>query len=142
MWVKQLWRHFSLLWLMGRGNDRSQQLLWNLIVFSLVTGVSLLTLRFDIKVICGIPKKIKVIWPLLFYSLQIGWRYRCWLSPKWKAFKMMTGKRTGWYICEREDDITIHFKEINAYMMNWMELVEDRDHWTSLDNAELNFRVS
>ena len=40
-----------------------------------------------------------------------------------------------------EDNIRTDLKEIGINTGNWVPLVQDRDYWSALANAELNPRV-
>ena len=55
------------------------------------------------------------------------------------ALKILTGAPTGplgW-----EDNIRIDLKEIGINTRNWVDSTENRDHWRTLVNVALNFRV-
>jgi hypothetical protein len=62
------------------------------------------------------------------------------------AFKMLTGilarkrplgrPRHRW-----EDNIRMDLREIGINTRNWVDLVQDRDYWRALVDAELNLRI-
>ena len=44
--------------------------------------------------------------------------------------------RRGW-----EDNIKMDLQEVGCWVMDWIELAQDRDRWRKLVNAVMNFRV-
>ena len=63
------------------------------------------------------------------------------------ASKILTGKPTGKRPLGRsrfrwEDNIRIDLKELGINTRNWVDLVQDRDHWRAFVKAALNLRVS
>ena len=61
------------------------------------------------------------------------------------AFKNLIGKPTGKRSSERPrrtwDNIRMDLKEIGVNTRNWVDLVQDRDYYRPIVNAELNLRV-
>jgi len=41
----------------------------------------------------------------------------------------------------REDNIKMDLQEVECEVMDWIELVQDRDRWQSLANAVMNLRL-
>jgi hypothetical protein len=39
------------------------------------------------------------------------------------------------------DNITMDLREIGWYVMEWVDLAQDRDQWRALVNTEMNLRV-
>ena len=61
-------------------------------------------------------------------------------------FKILTGTPSGKRSLGRprrrwEDNIRTNLEEIGINTRNWVNSAHDRDHWRSLVNAALNFRV-
>jgi hypothetical protein len=46
------------------------------------------------------------------------------------------GPRRRW-----EDNIKVDLQEVGCRVMDWIELVQDRDRWRALVNAVMNLRV-
>jgi hypothetical protein len=44
--------------------------------------------------------------------------------------------------CRREDNIRMDLREIGCGVMDWIDLVQDRDQWRALVNTVMNLRVS
>jgi len=40
-----------------------------------------------------------------------------------------------------EDNIKIHFQDMEYWVMEWIDLAQDRDRWRALVNSLKNFRV-
>ena len=64
-----------------------------------------------------------------------------------KAFKILTGKRTGKRPLGRprrrwEDNIRMNLEEIGINAGNWVDSAQDRNYWRALVNVALNLRVS
>ena len=62
------------------------------------------------------------------------------------AFKMLTGKPTGKRPLRRprrrwEDNIRMDLEEIGINAGNWVDSAHDRNYWTGLVKAALNFWV-
>ena len=62
------------------------------------------------------------------------------------AFKILTRKPTGKRSLERprcrwKDNIRMDLEEIGINARNWVDSVQDRDHWRALMNAALNLQV-
>jgi ribosome biogenesis protein Nip4 len=41
----------------------------------------------------------------------------------------------------REDNIKMNLQKVGYVVMDWIELVQDRDRWRALVNAVMNLRV-
>ena len=62
------------------------------------------------------------------------------------AFNILMDKRTGkrlsgWRKGRWEDNIIMDLKEIGSNTRNWVGLTQNRDYWSALVKAILNFRV-
>ena len=57
------------------------------------------------------------------------------------AFKILTGTPLGRPRRRWEDNIRMDLKEIGISKRSWVDLAQDRDYWSALVNAALNFRV-
>ena len=43
--------------------------------------------------------------------------------------------------CRWEDNIKMDLQEVGCWIMDWIELAQDRDRWRALVNAVMNLRV-
>jgi hypothetical protein len=62
------------------------------------------------------------------------------------AYRILVGKPEGKRPlgrprCRWVDNIKMDFREIGWDGMDWIDLVEDRDHWRALVNTVVNLRV-
>jgi hypothetical protein len=62
------------------------------------------------------------------------------------AYRIFVGKPDGKRLLgrprrRRVDNIKMDFREIRWNVMDWIDLAEDRDHWTDLANTVTNLRV-
>jgi hypothetical protein len=68
------------------------------------------------------------------------------MGEKRKAYKISVGKPEGKTSLRRRsrswvDNIKIDRREIGWGGMNWMDVVQDRDHWRAFVNTAVNLRV-
>jgi hypothetical protein len=58
------------------------------------------------------------------------------LLGKPEGERTLEGPRRTW-----DDNITMDLKKVGIEVMNWIELVQDRDNWQALVNAVMNLWV-
>jgi hypothetical protein len=51
--------------------------------------------------------------------------------------KRLLGRQRRWWV----DNIKKALREIGWYVMDWIDLAYDRDHWRALMNTVMNLRV-
>jgi hypothetical protein len=62
------------------------------------------------------------------------------------VYRVLVGKPEGKRLLERprhrwEDNIKTNLQEMRCWVMDWIDLAQDRDRWRALVNAIMNLRV-
>ena len=68
------------------------------------------------------------------------------MGDKRGVYRLLMGKRGGKRPlgrprCRWEDSIKMDLQEVGCGVLDWIELVQDRDEWQALVNAVMNLRV-
>jgi hypothetical protein len=75
----------------------------------------------------------------------MGWAFSKY-GKKRVVYRVLVGKSEGKRPLGRsrfrcEDNIKMYLKEVGCWVMDWIELIQDRDRWRAFVDAIMNFWV-